>query len=329
MNEVKVEFEELGAFEEGVDQERTISFTVEEGGKDHRLDFWVSRELGISRAYAQKLIRAGRVVLSTGVRVKPSLKLEKGTSVTVFLPPVETLDLEPEPVPFDVLYEDTDIIVLTKPAGVVVHPAPGHWRGTLVHGLLYRFPELGTLNGVRRPGIVHRLDATTSGLMVVARNGLAQERLIHSFKNHEVQKVYLALVWGKPEPQRGEVVLPIGRDPFNRKRMGVVFDGKEACTRYETLWTRGSFSLVICYPQTGRTHQIRVHMKAIGCPLVGDTLYAPSRGFSHPFPRVFLHAWKLSFPHPRTGIPLFFRAPLSADLIQFLRELFAIMKDRQ
>ena len=162
----------------------------------HRLDFALSRLMGISRGYAQKLIKEGNAKLTPERRIKPSVKVAAGDALGVVVPPAETLDLEPQDVPFEVVYDDEDIIVLNKPAGLVVHPAPGHWSGTLVHGLLFRYPDLGALNGVQRPGIVHRLDATTSGLMVVARNGLAQEGLFKDFKERRVHKEYLALCWG-------------------------------------------------------------------------------------------------------------------------------------
>ncbi len=285
----------------------------------HRLDFAVSRKLGVSRSYAQRLIKKGRVTPANGRRIKSSVIVVPGEAYTIDVPPPEKLELEPEDVAFGVVYYDTDIVVVNKPAGLVVHPAPGHWRGTLVHGLLHRFPEMGNLNGVERPGIVHRLDATTSGLMVVARNGLAQERLYKAFKERRVDKIYLALCFGKPPRERGTIDMPIGRDETHRTRMGVVEDGRNAVTDYRVLWDANGYSLVECRLHTGRTHQIRVHLKAIGCPLVGDTLYAPSRPSPFDPPRVFLHAWKLAFKHPREDRPVSFRAFLPPELQSALR----------
>jgi 23S rRNA pseudouridine1911/1915/1917 synthase len=279
----------------------------------HRLDYEVSREFGVSRAYAQRLIKSALVRSAGGRRVKPSLKTEEGERYEVELPPPEKLDLEPEDVPFGVVYADDDIIVIDKPAGVVVHPAPGHFRGTLVHGLLYRYPEFGNMNGVTRPGIVHRLDATTSGLMVVARSGLAMEKLYGEFQARRVEKSYLFLCCGLPKDKRARINLPIGRDVSGRK-MTVREDGRMSVTEYELLWSRGEYSFGRCVILTGRTHQIRVHMKAIGCPLVGDALYAPSRESPFPGPRVFLHAWKLSFAHPATGEKISFRSFIPDDL---------------
>ncbi len=287
----------------------------------HRLDFALSRAMGISRGFSQKLIKEGRLTLIPERRIKPSIKVAEGDVMTVLVPPIETLDLEPEDVPFEVVYSDQDIIVINKPAGLVVHPAPGHWRGTLVHGLLYRFPDLGSLNGVQRPGIVHRLDATTSGLMVVARNGLAQEGLFRDFKARRVEKEYLALCYGTPPSKEGEVHYPVGRDPYNRMRMAVVDDGRDAWTDYSTIWSQNGYSFVRCRLHTGRTHQIRIHLQAVKCPLVGDRLYAPSRKSPFGEERIFLHSWKLSFSHPRSGEKLSFRVPLPEELVTFLASI--------
>jgi 23S rRNA pseudouridine1911/1915/1917 synthase len=299
------------------------AFVVAEENAGHRLDFVISRELGISRAYAQHLIKNGRVASRSGRRVKASIKVEAGEFYEVDMPSPQKLDIEPEDVPFGVVYSDSDVIVLDKPAGLVVHPAPGHWNGTLVHGLLYRFPELGNLNGVERPGIVHRLDATTSGLMVVARSGLAQEKLWSDFKSRRVGKTYLALCRGVPRDKKARIDLPIGRDLYNRRRMAVVEDGRDAVTEYDVLWSRNGYSLVMCSLLTGRTHQIRVHMRAIGCPLAGDALYSGKDPAGPAFagPRVFLHSWRLSFVHPRTGEKLSFKVPLPDDLKNFLLAL--------
>lgn len=292
----------------------TERFPVTEEMSGHRLDFVISRQLGLSRGFSQKLIKDGRASLQPERRIKPSIKIVTGDIINVSLPPEETLDLEPEDVPFEEVYSDSDIIVINKPAGLVVHPAPGHWTGTLVHGLLYRYPDIGCLNGVKRPGIVHRLDATTSGLMVVARNGLAQEGLFRDFKARRVEKEYLALCWGTPPSPKGEIRYPIGRDPYNKLKMAVTEDGRDAWTDYGTIWSRNGYTLIKCRLHTGRTHQIRVHLSAIRCPLVGDRTYAPSRPSPFDEERVFLHSWKLSFEHPRTKVRMSFRAPLADEL---------------
>jgi 23S rRNA pseudouridine1911/1915/1917 synthase len=297
---------------------RETEITAELSG--HRLDYVISRELGISRSYAQKLIRDGLVGPLGGVNggwVKPSLKARIGERYAVTVPPPEKLELEPEDIGFGVVYSDEDIIVVDKPAGLVVHPSPGHYSGTLVHGLLYRFPEFGNIKGVMRPGIVHRLDAATSGLMVVARGGFALEKLYGEFKSRRVEKTYLLLCHGIPKEPKARIDAPIGRDADGR-RMTVRADGRNAVTDYEVLWSRGEYSLCRCVIHTGRTHQIRVHMKAAGHPLVGDTLYAAPKKSSLPENRVFLHSWKLSFAHPRDGRKVSFRSFMPGDLRDFL-----------
>lgn len=299
----------------------TETFAVSDEMSGHRLDYAVSRQLGLSRGFSQKLIKEGRTSLLPERRIKPSIKVEAGDVISVSVPPEETLDLEPEDVPFEEVYSDSDIIVINKPAGLVVHPAPGHWTGTLVHGLLWRYPDIGCLNGVKRPGIVHRLDATTSGLMVVARNGLAQEGLFRDFKARRVQKEYLALCWGTPPSQKGEIRYPIGRDPYNKLKMAVTEDGRDAWTDYEAIWSRNGCTLIKCRLHTGRTHQIRVHLAAIKCPLVGDKTYAPSKPSFFKEDRVFLHSWKLSFEHPRSKRKMAFRAPLPAELSALLADI--------
>lgn len=305
------------------------NFTVDGGLDGHRLDFAVSRLLGLSRGFAQKIIKAGGVELIPPRRIKSSLKVESGDMLKVQVPPHDELELEAENIAFEVLYSDQDLAVINKPAGLVVHPAPGHWTGTLVHGLLYKFPDLGVMNGVKRPGIVHRLDATTSGLMVVAKNGLAQESLCHEFKERRVNKEYLALCWGTPPRKSGSIDLPIARDPYNRLRMAAVEDGRDSKTDYQTLWSNGGYSLLRCVLHSGRTHQIRVHMQAIRCPLVGDTLYAPGRKSPFDEKRIFLHAWKLAFTHPRTRQRMSFNCPLPNDLTSFLRDILSKTEDQR
>lgn len=296
-------------------------FTVSDEYSGHRLDYVLSCLLGVSRTFSQKLIKDGQTELFPGRRIKPSIKLSSGDVISVAVPPPETLDLEPQDVYFETVYEDKDVIVINKPAGLVVHPAPGHWSGTLVHGLLFRYPDIGMLNGVRRPGIVHRLDATTSGLMVVARNGLAQEGLFKDFKERRVHKEYLALCYGTPKNLCGTVKYPIGRDPYNRLRMACVEDGREAQTDYRVLWSHGGFSFISCLLHSGRTHQIRVHMQALRCPLVGDTLYAPSRQSPFQSGRVFLHSWKLAFRHPRSGEIMSFIQQLPEELTDLIKKI--------
>lgn len=285
-----------------------------------RLDVFLSEKLERSRSFVQGLLKERRVLLSGRTAPKSSTRISSGDEAFVSIPVAELPVVEPEPVPFDVLHEEESFLVINKPAGLVVHPSPGHWNGTLVHGLLYRYPGIGTGFGVTRPGIVHRLDAMTSGLIVVARDRQAHERLARAFKERSVYKEYLALVWSRPRSAEGRIELPVGRDRKNRFRMAVSPSGKRAVTDYRVLWSRSGVSLVACKIHTGRTHQIRVHFKSIGCPVVGDQLYAPRRRKVFASGRLFLHAWKLSFPHPRTGENVAFRSFLPEDLREFLRK---------
>ncbi len=285
--------------------------TLTGDGEGGRLDVFLSRGLGVTRSFAQRLLKEGRVE-GPGTRLRPAAKVLPGAVYRVALPEPEGMEIEPEPVAFGVVYEDRDLVVIDKPAGIVVHPAPGHWRGTLVHGLLWRYPEMRLLRNRLRPGIVHRLDATTSGLMVVARRQEVMEELQRMFQARQVTKEYLALAQGALPSDRGTLSGPIARDPENPLRMAVVEGGRPALTGYRVLWRRGGASLTVCSLFTGRTHQIRVHMAALGHPLFGDALYGASRG--RELGRVFLHSWCLAFPHPVTGVPLSFRLPLPHEL---------------
>lgn len=287
-----------------------------------RLDLYLADQLGLTRSFAKKLIEEGNVrPLSKRGKAKSGFRVAVGETYEVFVPEPEKLEVEPEPVPFGVLYEDPYLLVIDKPAGVVVHPAPGHWHGTLVHGLLWRYPDIGLTNGVIRPGIVHRLDKMTSGLMVVTRTAESQEQMSEAFRQRRVDKRYLALVKGI-SPERGEIDCPIGRDRSNRLRMAVDAGGKAAKTTFQRLWACRGCSLVLCRIHTGRTHQIRVHMKHVGLPLVGDALYS-RRPDPAVLDRVFLHAWRLAFNHPVTGDPLSFRSPLPEELVRYLQSFLS------
>ena len=294
--------------------ERLTSDTVQ------RLDILISQRMGVTRAFAQKLIEEDRVKIDGADfphKIKPSRKIAAGEGVLVSLPPPETLEIQPEDVPFQVVYEDPYLLVLNKPAGLVVHPAPGHWKGTLVHGLLFRYPDLGPFNNVVRPGIVHRLDATTSGLMLAARRQKTMESLQRAFKTRDVEKHYLALVHNPFKQPLGILEGPIGRHPQNRLKMAVVQGGRPSATEYRVLWNRSGYAFVVCRLLTGRTHQIRVHMAAAGHPIVGDALYGAKELPN--FNRVFLHSWKLAFTHPDTNQALTFTCPLPDELKLTLR----------
>ena len=283
-----------------------------------RLDVFLARAAPeLSRSRAQKLIEGGFVSVGEG-RARPSRLLERGEIVHVTIPPPEAIDLAPEAMPLTVVYEDADLIVVDKPAGLAVHPAPGHPRGTLVNALLALVPDLSGIGGELRPGIVHRLDKDTSGLMVVAKNDRAHRNLARQLKERRVAKTYLALVEGTPRASEGTVDAPIGRHPQSRQKMAIVPNGREAQTRYRVLETIDGYSLIEAKPVTGRTHQIRVHLASLGCPIAGDTRYGRRSPYLE---RQFLHAHRLAFALPATAEQVEFEAPLPPDLSQALERI--------
>lgn len=263
-----------------------------------------------SRSYFEKLIEQEKVLVN-GASVKKRTKLQPGDEVEIFFVLTPEIQLKPENIPLEILYEDDDVLAVNKPAGMVVHPAVGNWSGTFVNALLYHcnLQKDGTL----RPGIVHRLDKETSGVLLAAKNTDAQTKLMESFQKRAVKKTYLAIVQGNPG--EGTINLPIGRHPVDRKKMAIVEGGREAITHFKTLATDGKFSLVEVDLETGRTHQIRVHFKERKTPIVGDPLYGRGEGAK----RQMLHAWKLSFPHPKTGAHIVVTAPLPLDFQELMR----------
>ncbi|MFA6499073.1 MAG: RluA family pseudouridine synthase [Desulfurivibrionaceae bacterium] len=298
-------------------------FIVERGGQ--RLDLYLGQfdRTGLTRSRIQQLIRAEMVLVNETPR-KAKYLLQAGDKLTITIPPQAPSELVGEPVAFVTLYEDDDLIVLAKPPGIVVHPAAGHSSATLVHGLLYHCGGLSGINGELRPGIVHRLDKDTSGVMVVAKSDFAHQALADQFKRREVKKVYQALVDGQPTYQSGRVDLPIGRHPVHRKKMAIREDGREAVTNWRVLerFAQG-FTLLELGLETGRTHQIRVHMAALSCPVAGDAVYGrkKSRYLELGITRQCLHAHTLAFHHPRTGENLQFTAPLWPDMLYTLELL--------
>ena len=302
-----------------------------------RLDRFLADAIGtLSRSRVKALIEAGQVACNGNPAREPAEPVRAGAAYTLELPPPSPARPLPQAIPFPILYEDADLIVLDKPAGLVVHPAPGNLDGTLVNALLAHCgPGFTGIGAERRPGIVHRLDKDTSGVMVVAKTQLANDALTAAFAARDLDRAYLALAWGVPSPLAGDIEGAIGRDPRDRKRMAVVArGGKAALTHYRTLqaWF-GAVSLLECRLATGRTHQIRVHMASRGHPLVGDPAYlrrvsAAARGLPDTlrqalldFPRQALHAARLGFAHPRTGAPLRFETPPPADMQALLAAL--------
>ncbi|MBI4201634.1 MAG: RluA family pseudouridine synthase [Chloroflexi bacterium] len=267
-----------------------------------------------SRAQVQRLIRSGRVLVNDAT-VRASNRLETGDVIVVELPDVELSGLAAQVLPLHVLYEDAHVIVLDKPAGLPVHPGAGHADGTLVNALIARYPEMAGVGGQRRPGIVHRLDADTSGVMVAARSPLAYLDLVRQMSQRQAEKVYLALVRGYPQPPTGVIDAPIGRHPTDRKRMALSSRGRQALTEYRTLGRYKGYALLEVRIHTGRTHQIRVHCSAMGHPVAGDVTYGGRAPFLQ---RQFLHAHRLAFTHPVGGERLEFTSELPEDLRQAL-----------
>jgi 23S rRNA pseudouridine1911/1915/1917 synthase len=302
-------------------QER--EFTLATG--DERLDKLLADHLPeLSRAQIQALIKDGNITVD-GKAAKPGHKPRGGEVIHVTLPDVVTYTIEPENIPLNVLYEDADLAVIDKPAGLVVHPGAGNPTGTLVNALLARYPDMQQMAAaledeedeeqLARVGIVHRLDKDTSGLIVVARHTDALTALMEQFRERTVEKTYLAMTERTPKTLTGTIDAPIGRDPQQRQRMNVIARGRAAVTEYTVLDNqfKGGQAFVQCKPRTGRTHQIRVHLAFIGCPIVGDTVYGSRRKYPD-FDRHFLHAAGLVIDHPRTGKRLTFESPLPDDL---------------
>ncbi|MCR4408151.1 MAG: RluA family pseudouridine synthase [Anaerolineae bacterium] len=296
-------------------EERTVVLQATYSGE--RLDKYLTQELSdLSRVQVQRLIAAGKVSVN-GAAARSSFHLKAGDQIVVHVPPPEPTEVRPEAIPLSIVYEDDNLLVVEKPAGMVVHPAHGHCSGTLVNALLARYPWLAQVGGAERAGIVHRLDKDTSGLILVAKHEAAQKELQRQFKHHAVEKVYLALVEGRLKPVQGVIDVPIGRDKQQRKRMAVVRNGRQARTAYRVIERFEEHTLVEVRPQTGRTHQIRVHFAFIGHPLVGDRVYGYRRQ-RLPLRRQFLHAQTLSFRLPSTGEVVEFHSPLPDDLQQVL-----------
>jgi 23S rRNA pseudouridine1911/1915/1917 synthase len=281
-------------------------------GSNVRLDqFLADQPTGLTRSRLHALITEGFVLLNGQSATRPSQKVRQGDRISLTVPPPWELDLAPQSIPLTVVYQDDALIVIDKPAGMSVHPGPGHSDGTLVNALLARCPDIKGIGGAIRPGIVHRLDKDTSGLMVVAKTEEAHQSLSEQFKEHTVTKGYLALVMGIVRPVNGQIDAPIARDPRHRKRMAVVVGGREARSCYRVIKQFAEYSLLEVHPQTGRTHQIRVHLAYLGHPLLGDGVYGKRSPLLH---RHFLHAHCLGFQHPTSGEPLEFHSALPDDL---------------
>ena len=287
-----------------------------------RLDKYLAEQFPEqTRSYLQKLIKDGEVLVN-GKNVKTGYQLSKGDEVSVNIPEPKELDVEPQKMDLDIVYEDDDVILINKPKGMVVHPAPGHTTDTLVNGLLYHCKDnLSGINGVARPGIVHRIDRDTTGILIVCKNDMSHNSIAAQLKEHSINRRYRALVHGNLKEDTGTIEGPIGRHPIDRKKMAInERNGKPAVTHYTVLERFGNYTLIECKLETGRTHQIRVHMTSIGHPLVGDEVYGPAKC---PFKLQgqSLHAMVLGFVHPRTGEYMEFSADLPEYFEDLLRKL--------
>ena len=304
------------------DSQDEFAFSVEEKNAGVRVDALLAEISGVSRAQVRRWIDAGRVRVS-GEVVRASRKLASGETIQARPLEVVAMELRSEPIALVVLYEDEDLIVLDKPAGLVVHPAPGHPNGTLVNALLHHCGDLAGIGGVLRPGIVHRLDRGTSGVLVAAKNDAAHQHLSEQFAEHTIDRVYRTLVRGLPRANEGRIDRPIGRHPKDRKRMSVeTRSGRPSITNWRVLrrFRQAGASELEIRPETGRTHQIRVHLSSAGLPVVGDVVYGRARGSEAALGRPALHAAHLAFEHPRTGKRMSFDAPLPDDLLELMAD---------
>jgi 23S rRNA pseudouridine1911/1915/1917 synthase len=308
---------------------RILRFRLEEGDAGSRLDVTLSGLAEVPRAQVRRWIEAGRVRLN-GRPCRPSQKARAGDEIEARVPEPAAAEARPEAIPLDIVYSDADLVVVDKAAGMVVHPSPGHDSGTLVNALLHHCGDLAGIGGVLRPGIVHRLDRGTSGILVVAKTDVAHRALAAQFHDHSIERRYLAFVRGLPGNETGSVDRPIGRHPRDRKRMSVRTNaGRSACThwRVERRFPASGISRLTIRPETGRTHQIRVHLSSVGLPILGDPVYGGSRRSARrssaeaALTRPALHAASLGFAHPRSGEWLRFEAALPADLARLEADL--------
>ncbi len=301
------------------------TFFVNDQDAGQRLDLFLSRNLeNISRSRIQKLIEDDMLTINGNPCTDKNYRLQTGEFIKLILPPPEKATLEPEPIKLNIVFEDQDLLIINKSRGMVVHPAPGHGSGTLVHALLAHCEDLSGIGGVMRPGIVHRLDKDTSGLLIVAKNDYSHRFLSSQLKSRKLKREYIALVHGRVEPLKGKIEGPLARHPQHRKKMAVMAGGKEAITRFKVLKIFRGYSLLRLQLETGRTHQIRVHLSHIGYPVLGDALYSGNKKSNLP-PALSLahalHAYRLTFVHPRTGEQQEFTVPLPGDFQAVLHHL--------
>lgn len=297
-----------------------------------RLDLFLIENLPLfSRNFIQKIIKNGNVKVQGEIVFKPSKKIKENWEVEIALPQPKKLEITPQPIPLKIIYEDEDLAVIEKPPYISVHPGAGESERTLVHGLLYHLKDLSSISGVERPGIVHRLDKNTSGLMVIAKNDKSHQNLTKQFSSRKVEKEYIALVYGIVKEDVFTVDAPIGRSRRDRKKMGLSSKGRKSITDFKVLKRYYPYAtLLLCHPLTGRTHQIRVHLSSKGYPIVGDNLYAGKSKRKAPyllkeFPRQVLHSSKLTFTHPSKDKKMVFSSEIPEDIQNLLQELENIL----
>jgi len=283
-----------------------------------RIDKFLAENVSFSRSKIKMLIESGEIKVNDE-SVKPNYKLTTDDEIQIDILPDKEVEILPVDIPIDIVYQDKDIIVVNKKSGMVVHPAVGHWDDTLVNSLLYHVNDLSGINGEIRPGIVHRIDKDTSGLLVVAKNDAAHISLSEQLKNHNIERLYIAICHGVIQHDKGRINAPIGRSKKDRKMMDVIDGGREAITHFEVLERFDKYSLIECKLETGRTHQIRVHMKYIGYPILGDPMYG--RRKDHHIFGQFLHAKSISFRHPRTDEKMQFESDLPSEFTDFLEDI--------
>lgn len=304
--------------EEKIRMESKLIIDVPDEETGERIDSFLSGKTDFTRTRIQQLIKDRNITVN-GKPTKSSYKIEENDEIAIEVPEVETTEIKPENIKIDIVYEDSDIAVINKQAGLVVHPAHGHYSGTLVNAILYHIKDLSGINGEIRPGIVHRLDKDTSGLIVIAKNDKVHTALTEMFQEKKIRKTYLAILKGKLNKSEGKIVTQIGRDKNDRKKMTVIDDvakGKNAITNYRVISQNNLFTLVKVNIETGRTHQIRVHMRYLGYPILGDSVY----GRKDNEKRQMLHAYKLEFIHPITGHPMEFTGEIPEDFQKALKK---------
>ncbi len=296
-----------------------IELTAEEA--DVRLDTYLRQNTSFSRSRIAALMLEGALTVNGEVETKAARKTEAGMCIRLTVPEAKPVEIVPQDIPLDILYQDSDVVIVNKPCGMVVHPAAGNEDRTLVNALMYHIHDLSGIGGEMRPGIVHRLDKDTSGLILIAKNDAAHAALSEQFKDRSMEKHYRAVAFGSFSEDEGLIDAPIGRHPTNRKKMAIVPNGKPSRTEWHVLERLRGATYLDVHLLTGRTHQIRVHMQSIGHPLLGDVIYAPNIKVHVHVPRLMLHAYSLSFTHPTTGERLTFEAPLSEKFEQTLQKL--------